>query len=136
MCKNCSECQNKNKKQFVYTTYSELVFFMYCSRNSMNNLLSYCGLVDARIRASDKDLPVIQRKKKMLLQLFLLQLRLPTMPKKDQIKGNAKENWEQELDLILKDLNLQVKLRVFVEAGHLKRVQRYILIFFSLSKIK
>jgi hypothetical protein len=26
--------------------------------NSMNNLLSYCGLVDARISASEKDLPV------------------------------------------------------------------------------
>ena len=25
---------------------------------SMNNLLSYCGLVDVRINASDKDLPV------------------------------------------------------------------------------
>ena len=25
----------------------------------MNNLLSYCGLVDARIRASEKDLPVM-----------------------------------------------------------------------------
>ena len=25
----------------------------------MNNLLSYCGLVDVRINASDKDLPVI-----------------------------------------------------------------------------
>ena len=26
----------------------------------MNNLLLYCGLVDAKIRASDKDLPVQQ----------------------------------------------------------------------------
>ena len=26
--------------------------------NSMNNLLSHCGLVDAKIRASDKDLRV------------------------------------------------------------------------------
>ena len=26
---HCSECQNKNKKQFMYTTYSELVVFMY-----------------------------------------------------------------------------------------------------------
>jgi hypothetical protein len=26
--------------------------------NSINNLLSYCGLIDAKIRASDKDLPV------------------------------------------------------------------------------
>ena len=25
----------------------------------MNNLLSYCGLVDAKLRASDKDLPVL-----------------------------------------------------------------------------
>ena len=27
--------------------------------NSMNNLLTYCGLVDAKIRATDKDLPVL-----------------------------------------------------------------------------
>ena len=26
---NCSECQNKNNKQFVYTTCSELVVSMY-----------------------------------------------------------------------------------------------------------
>ena len=32
--------------------------FMYWTCNSMNNLLSCCGLVDAKIRASDKDLPV------------------------------------------------------------------------------
>ena len=30
----------------------------YSTCNSMNNLSSYCGLVDAKIRASDKDLPV------------------------------------------------------------------------------
>ena len=29
------------------------------TRNSMNNMSSYCGLVDARISASDKDLPVL-----------------------------------------------------------------------------
>ena len=28
----------------------------------MNNLSSYCGLIDAKIRASDKDLPVQERK--------------------------------------------------------------------------
>ena len=26
----------------------------------MNNMWSYCGLVDAKIRASDKDLPVLK----------------------------------------------------------------------------
>ena len=37
----------------------ELGIFMYWTCNSMNNLLSYCELVDAKIRASDKDLPVL-----------------------------------------------------------------------------
>ena len=42
----------------MYTTCSELVVFMSWTGKSMNNLLSYCGLVDARIIASEKDLPV------------------------------------------------------------------------------
>ena len=54
---NCSECQNK--KQFVYTTCSAIGIFMYSTGNSMNNILSYRGLVDARISASEKDLHVI-----------------------------------------------------------------------------
>ena len=45
---NCFECQNKTKK----------IVFTMCSELSMNILLSYCGLVDARINASEKDLPV------------------------------------------------------------------------------
>ena len=53
---NCSECQNK--KQFVYTTCSELGIVMYSTGNSMSNHLSYYGLADARISASEKDLPV------------------------------------------------------------------------------
>ena len=36
--------------------YTKCTEFVVC--NSMNNILSYCGLVDASIRASDKDLPV------------------------------------------------------------------------------
>ena len=55
---NCFECQNKNKKQFMYTTYSELVVFMCWTGKSMNNLLSYCGLVATRISSSEKDLLV------------------------------------------------------------------------------
>ena len=45
---NCSEYQNK--KQFVYTTCSELGIFMYWTDDSMNNMLSYFGLVDAKTR--------------------------------------------------------------------------------------
>ena len=52
---NFFECQkNKTKKQFMYTTCSELVVFMYWTGKS----ITYCGLVDARISASEKDLPV------------------------------------------------------------------------------
>ena len=47
-----------HSEQFMYTTCSELVVFMCWTSNSMNNLLSYCGLVDAKISASEKDLPV------------------------------------------------------------------------------
>ena len=32
---------------------------LYFSWNSMNNLSSYCGLTDASMRASEKDLPVL-----------------------------------------------------------------------------
>ena len=45
----------------MYTSCSELVVFMYLTGKSMNNLLSYCGLVDARTSAFEKDLPVIYK---------------------------------------------------------------------------
>ena len=35
------------------------LIFMYWTGNSRNNLLSYCGLIDAKKGGSDKDLPVI-----------------------------------------------------------------------------
>ena len=44
----------------MYSTCSELGILMHSTGNSINNLSSYLyfGLVNARIRASDKDLPV------------------------------------------------------------------------------
>ena len=47
-----------HSEQFLYTTCSELVFFWVWSCKSMNNLLSYFGLTDARMNPSEKDLPV------------------------------------------------------------------------------
>ena len=48
--------------QYMKTTSAEHGLHMCCTcsfyGNSMNNLLSYCGLIDGKIRASDKDLPV------------------------------------------------------------------------------
>ena len=51
----------KTKTIFVQNKFSpcsELVVFMDWTGKLMNNFLSYCGLVDVRINASDKDLPV------------------------------------------------------------------------------
>ena len=42
----------------------------------MNNLLSYCGLVDAKIRASEKDLPVFSTTTTPVTTTFLIQLIL------------------------------------------------------------
>ena len=46
----------------MFSTCSELEDFMYWNCNSMNNLFSYCGLVNGKIRAADKDLPVQYQK--------------------------------------------------------------------------
>ena len=43
----------------MFSPCSELGIFMYWTCKSMDNLSSYCGLVETKIRASDKDLPVI-----------------------------------------------------------------------------
>ena len=59
-----------HSKQFLYTTCSELVFFSYWTCNSMNNLLSYCGLTDSRMSASEKDLPVPMITPKNMESLF------------------------------------------------------------------
>ena len=46
----------------------------------MNNMLSYCGLVDAKIRASDKNLPVrctsfekVMTRKYLITSFFIVQ---------------------------------------------------------------
>ena len=48
------------------TTSAEHVLPMFCAcgfhGNFMNNFLSYCGLVDARISASEKNLPLFKKK--------------------------------------------------------------------------
>ena len=47
-----------HSEQFMFTTCSEFVVFMQWTGKLMNNLLSYYRLIDTRIWASDKDLPV------------------------------------------------------------------------------
>ena len=42
----------------MFSPCSELGIFKYWTWKSMNNMSSYCGLVDAKTRASDKNLPV------------------------------------------------------------------------------
>ena len=54
--KYCFECQNKNKKNYFCIQH---FLNLYLSCNSMNNHSSYYELNDAKMRASEKDLPVI-----------------------------------------------------------------------------
>ena len=56
----CFDIQNNICTQHVLN--------LYFSCNSMNNLSSYCGLTDSRIRASDTDLPVMKRAKDFQLK--------------------------------------------------------------------
>ena len=48
--------KTKTKKTPIFVH----VVNLYFSWNSMNNLSSYCGLTDSRMRASDTDLPVLR----------------------------------------------------------------------------
>ena len=58
--KNDLNVENNFCTQHVLPRF-ELGIFMHWTCNSMNNQSSYCGLVDEKIRASDKDLPVWKR---------------------------------------------------------------------------
>ena len=42
----------------IFWACSELAIFMHWTGDSINNLLSCCGLVDVRTNANEKDLPV------------------------------------------------------------------------------
>jgi len=55
----------------------------------MNNLSSYCGLVDAKIRASDKDLPVTE----ILGKIWLFSA--------NKIKKNSESFSKQQTQLII-----------------------------------
>ena len=57
LCTQFVICFVLTSEQSMYTTCSELAIFMYWTRKSMN-LSSYYGLIDAKIKVSDKDLPV------------------------------------------------------------------------------
>ena len=61
---------SKRKQNFS----TQHVLNLYFLGNSMNNLLSYCGLTNARMRASEKDLPVMLFQ--MLENIFVYQTYL------------------------------------------------------------
>ena len=56
----------------------------------MNNLSSYCGLVDAKIRASDKDLPVLTIIKALELWFVIRAINLPIKEGNKRLRKNLK----------------------------------------------
>ena len=79
--KYCFKRQNKNNKQHVLN--------LYFSGNSINNLLSYCGLTDARRRASEKDLSVTKSLKSdfklCTVKNVLITVTLQSIKKREKI---------------------------------------------------
>ena len=59
LCTNIVNVKTKTKQKFC----TQHVVNLYFSWNSMNNISSYCGLTDLRMRASEKDLPVSSKLK-------------------------------------------------------------------------
>jgi hypothetical protein len=86
----CFDIQNNFCTQHVLNLH-----FSYWTHDSMNNLLSYCGLSDSRMSASDTDLPVfafsfsklIMKRKKFFLH-------------KNQATGIMLQNGRQVLQLL------------------------------------
>ena len=74
----------------MFSPCSELVIFMYWTGKSMNSILSFCGLVDVRINASDKDLPVtiLAYTTSPLLILGLFFFVAPSKAKYDKVAGS------------------------------------------------
>ena len=66
----CTEIVLNVKNNFMFSPCSEPGMFMYWTCNSMNNLSSYCGLVDAKIGTSYKDLPAHKFLFKMALNFL------------------------------------------------------------------
>ena len=68
--KHCFLFMFWSSKQCLYTTCSQLVFFLYWIQEWMHNLSSYCGLTYSRISASEKDLPVYTECKEIRSRAF------------------------------------------------------------------
>ena len=78
----CFDIKNNLCAQHVlpmFSPCSELGIFMYWTRKSMNNLLSYFGLVDKRIRASKKDLPVPQMNWGWIVRMEIYKMGMNSM---------------------------------------------------------
>ena len=74
----------------MFSPCSEHGIFMYWSGKSIDNLLIYCGLVDARISASDKDLPVcVLRRPHHLDNMYVYILKKLLKKKRDSEKMPA-----------------------------------------------
>ena len=73
----------------------------------MNNILSYCGLVDSEIRASDKDLPV-QKKQKETLAFQMKQERLL---EGKLIEAQRKEVLQEEKETEKKEMLEKIKFK-------------------------
>ena len=87
----------------------ELWIFIYWTCKSMNNLSSYCGLVDAKIRASDKDLPVLKIACNLEF-IFFPKLHSKSTSKFPFIDNLKKPSWDGQVITTLRYVKLLISV--------------------------
>ena len=111
-------------------TCSELEIFMVGTCNLMNNLLSFCGLVDAGISASEKDLPIqmnITRQKNLLAKYVV-----KDTPVKQCWIFTCKENVIRKIDSVKTKERIYQILKIY-KIVFPSRAHRYTRIFLPTS---
>ena len=108
----------------MFSQCSKLVVFMYLTGKSMNNPLSYCGLVAPKISTSDKDLPLQFDKSSDIYQKAKLigdtEINIPTqfvLSKNAKGRNSGEPPSPQTIhNIILKVmyLNFQLNCRLFL----------------------
>ena len=118
---------SKQKQNFC----TQHVVNLYFWGNSMNNLLSYCGLTDARTRTSEKDLPVtdvfvnlvtkwFNSRECLIIRCSPIKSPSATCPPRDRATQRIRPNMQLHVSLYI-----ATKDRIYHEASFMGQFDYY-----------
>ena len=111
----------------MYTTCSQLVFFLYWSQESMNNLSSYCGLTDSRMSNSEKDLPVCKTFHPKCLKITVVMLGYITFDS----NGPKSYKWKRySANTLVKKVVVGKEKGLFTKAVNTKYYVQWIILIY------